>query len=87
VRDDDAVAFVVVEERERLHHPEIEASTHMACDFGDDVASLLHPREFLARRRGEDRFLAFFAVISSLHRRTIRMAAAAACYRCSYFLR
>ncbi len=71
LRDNDAVAFVLIEEIEAFHHPQIETAGDVLGDFLNDMAAVLQPPKFRARRYRKDGFFAFFAVISELHRRSI----------------
>jgi hypothetical protein len=65
--DDDAVAVVVVEERQAFHNPGIEAAARVAEDLTYDVTPIAQPGEFAAGRRGPDGLFAFFALIAELH--------------------
>ncbi len=69
---DDAVAVVVPEKLKRFTNPRIETGRDVPRDLADDVFAVLEPLEFDARRRGPDRFFAFFAVVTVTHRTRVR---------------
>ncbi len=55
---------VLVEEREPLGHPRVEARGRVAGNLAHDVPPVLEPGELAAGRRGEDRGLAIFAPVA-----------------------
>lgn len=65
------MALVLIEEVEAVDDPRIKAAADVLRDFLDDVAPVLEPQEFRARRHGEDGFFTFLAMVSELHRRSI----------------
>ena len=68
LRDDDAMTLVFVKKVETLDDPGVEAAADVLSDFLHDVAAVLEPLKFRARRYREDGLFAFFAVISVAHR-------------------
>lgn len=67
LRDDHAMAFVLLEKVQTIDDPSIKTATDVLGDFLHDVATVLEPLKFRTRRYREDGFFAFFAVIPELH--------------------
>lgn len=62
----DAVALMLVEERQTIHHPGVEAAGAMARYLADDVQAILEPAQFGARGGWENCGFAIFALIAVL---------------------
>jgi hypothetical protein len=65
------MTLVFVKKVQTLYDPRIEAAADVLGDFLHDVAAVLEPLKFRARRYREDGLFAFFAVIPELHRESI----------------
>src|SRR5579862_8963522 len=66
--EDDAMALVIVQERQSLHHPRVESAAGVFCDLARDVNPILEPLQLGAGRRRKDGDLTVFALVAVLHR-------------------
>lgn len=61
------MSLVVVQKREPLGHPRVEASAGVLGDLAHHVRPVLEPLELAARRNRKDRDLAVLALVTVLH--------------------
>jgi hypothetical protein len=58
---------MIVEKRQPVHHPRLEAAARVPRDFAYDVHPVFEPLQLRTRGRREDRGLAILALITILH--------------------
>jgi len=62
----EAVALMLLEKREAVHHPGIETVRGVASNFTHHMQPVFEPSELASRRGWKDRDLAVFAFIAVL---------------------